>query len=227
MSYSLEEESEVIKYSPQETISFLVYCIVKDNCKSPFLLFLLEQDQTLTIPYHICTHSEPLASLAKTKFQGEYKGIIWRNQIPYALVKVQNTNINMNAMECEFAMPSEIINQKHVWNISVDPFVSQLFTEFPEMGLLRNEKKQYYNLPDVGYVGDSLESAKYQSVFGTLTNRFYLRLNRVWQEEYIIRYAVFSELSDIVFHEEEEDTEYKAQEENSVYLEYRHKDLIE
>jgi hypothetical protein len=147
-----------------------------------------------------------------------YQGIIFGKDrlTPYVLVNISDINISIfgsyfsNYTTHLFALPSEIINMKKIYDIDIDYETNQLFTEMPQIGLLTNPyTNNYYLLPDIVYTKNNRKMAEFYSIFGNSKTKVYescgkyyyfyrdlkntQKYNDVSYEECINRYALFVE----------------------------------
>jgi len=99
-----------------------------------------------------------------------YKGIIIKDS-PFAMIDITGIDITRLKLSRNtltwFLLPSEIINKQSVCNVPVDKEVTRLFTEMPELGILRNKlTNDYYIIPDGVYTGDEFKILEFNSIFG-------------------------------------------------------------
>lgn len=140
-----------------------------------------------------------------------YKGIIFGDDYltPYVLVNVTGIDICglifFRQTTNWFVLPSEIINNQRVLNIDVDKSVIKLFTNVREIGhLIDNRTNKFYMIPDVVYTSNKKRESEFKSIFGNTKTKIYDNCgeyyffyrsfyNVVKNEEYINRYALFTE----------------------------------
>jgi hypothetical protein len=155
-----------------------------------------------------------------------YRGVVFGKDgiTPYLLVNITNINSSMFGLYVSnhttklFALPSEIINVKKVYDIEIDKDTVHLFTETPQIGLLTNpHTNKYYLLPDIVYTKNNMKMAEFFSIFGNSKTKAYDSCGKYYYfyrdfsnvindtndtnvtndtngyEEYINRYALFVE----------------------------------
>jgi len=99
-----------------------------------------------------------------------YKGIVLKD-IPYAMIDITGIDITRLKLSRNtltwFVLPSEIINKQSVCNFPVDQDVTRLFTEMPELGILRHKlTNECFIIPDGVYTGDEFKILEFNSIFG-------------------------------------------------------------
>lgn len=177
---------------------------IETSCKYPFLQFMMEKipfcnnlvKEQLILPYiFISDLSNKIEDLVLNHIKNSlnilncnynnvnknmYKGIIFNNDSynPYALVNITGIDIYGINLQRQssiwFALPSEIINTKSICNIPIDEEVTQLFQDFPEIGLLYNHNSnKNYILPDAVYTGSEMKKAEFCSIFGNWKSKVY------------------------------------------------------
>jgi len=202
-TYIIENQAnKEIQIGNIDILYILCYHITTEG-KYPFLQFMMNKlpfcnnlvKEQFILPYILfdkSTHSYELLILDKIKkalqnvgcngnrvSDNMYKGIIYDNSdIPYALVNITDIDIFglslSRTTDTWFILPSEIINTTEVCNIPVDDMVIDLFTKFPELGILKNNKThEPYMLPDAVYTGGEHKNVVFNSVFGNAKTKEY------------------------------------------------------
>lgn len=182
-------------------LNILCYHVEKET-KYPFLQFMMEKipycnnivKEQITLPYiflrderydimdlvleRVKSGLELLGCDYNRVTEDMYKGILFDKDCltPYALINISEIDISglnfMRQTTCWFVLPSEIINTKKVCNIDIDSEVIQLFTEIPQISLLKNTKtNENYILPDAVYTGSEIKNAEFQSIFGNIKRK--------------------------------------------------------
>jgi len=171
--------------------------------KYPFLQFMMEKipfcnnivKELITLPYvFMSDSSKKINKVVLEKVtsglvllgcdynkvtEDMYKGIIFgKDFTPYVLVNI--TGIDICGLNFQrqttvwFALSTEIINTEKICNIDVDEYVSSLFMDFPDIGLLYNQStKESYILPDAVYTGGEIKKAEFCSIFGNCKTKVY------------------------------------------------------
>jgi hypothetical protein len=101
-----------------------------------------------------------------------YKGIVYdKEDRPYAMIDITGIDIsrlllNRNSLSW-FLLSSEIINKQSACNIQVDLETVKLFSDIPELGILRNRlTNEVFIIPDAVYSGSEFKLVEFNSVFG-------------------------------------------------------------
>ena len=176
-------------------LNFICYSVNTDG-KYPFLQFMMEKvpfcnnfvKEQFILPYILFSDikksiddlviekiklSLKNIGYVDNKLNSEmYKGITYdKDGKPYAVVDITGIDISRlhllrNSLTW-FLLPSEIINKQSVCNINIDDDVINLFTEMPELGILRNKKNdEPFLIPDAVYTGDEYKIVEFNSLFG-------------------------------------------------------------
>jgi len=185
-------------------VLYILCYSISEQCKYPFLQFMMDKipycnnvaKEQLTLPYIFVRDSTSdianivlqrvmsgldLLGCDYTKVRDDmYKGIIFiePNASPYALVNITGIDIralNFTRQTCSWiVLPSEIINVKQVCNIDIDPEITQLFIDNPQIGCLLNGKSsEYYMLPDAVYNSGDLKQGEFQAIVGNIKTKIY------------------------------------------------------
>ena len=204
---------------------------INTNAKYPFLEFMMEKipycnnivEEQFILPYLDGNLNDAKQrTLNKIKIalneivekseidkitEDNCKGCLIEGSRVFMLVNITNININKIKLNRQsltwFLLPSEIINNKSVFNINVDIDAVNIFTKTPQLGLLYNENtNKPYILPDVAYTFDNLSDSEFKSVFGNIKKKlykcreyyyFYRDYVTAIKNDYVNRYAVFVE----------------------------------
>ncbi len=186
------------------SLLYIICYSISEQCKYPYLQFMMDKipycnnvaKEQLTLPYifvrdtttdiqnivlqRVMSGLDLLGCDYAKVSEDMYKGIIFMNldTSPYALVNI--TGIDIRALNftrqtcCWFALPSEIINTKHICNIDVEPEITKLFTNNPQLSCLINSKSnEFYMLPDAVYNGGDLKQAEFQAIVGNIKTKRY------------------------------------------------------
>lgn len=177
---------------------------VETQCKYPFLQFMMEKipfcnnlvKEQFILPYifindlsnnieelvlnHVKQSLNVLNCDSNNINENMYKGIIFSHDkyTPYALVNI--TGIDIYGLNFQrqtsvwFSLVTEIINTNTICNIPIDEDIINLFTDFPEIGLLydKNTNKPYL-LPDAVYTCENIKKAEFCSIFGNCKTKAY------------------------------------------------------
>jgi hypothetical protein len=177
---------------------------IEEQYKYPFLQFMMEKvpycnnivSEQLIFPYIFIRKTERnnikelVLKKVKTSLdildceydinEDSYKGIVFDSNYltPYVLVNIPKIDICgihfFRQTTNWFVLPSEIINNQNVLNISVDQNIINLFTNVREIGQLLNiETNNYYMLPDVVYTSDKKKDSEFKSIFGNVKTKTY------------------------------------------------------
>lgn len=192
-----------IAYNQLETDLLYVLCYhINTDCKYPFLQFMLEKipfcrnlmEEKLVLPnVSINNKNEIIQEVILEKVKNSlhsigletlsinetmYKGILFIEHTPYALVNVSELDISGIHLSRNsnywFVLPTEIINTREVCGIPVDKFIVQLFIHYPQLAILTNLKtKMPYNLPDAVFTTGSHKDVEFNSIFGNIKTQVY------------------------------------------------------
>ena len=107
-----------------------------------------------------------------------YKGIFYdKKNKPYALVNISDIDIKYLPLKRNsntwFGLPSEIINTRHICNISIYEDIYSLFTETPILSLLHNKDIGICPVPDAVYTGGEYKDVEFTSIFGVRKREIY------------------------------------------------------
>jgi hypothetical protein len=176
-------------------LNFICYSINTEG-KYPFLEFMMEKvpfcnnfvKEQFIMPYILFSDiKKSLEELVIEKIkislknigcdynnvnESMYKGITYDKEgKPYAIINISGIDLTrLNLLRNNLTwmvLPSEIINTKNVCNILVDEDVTRLFTEMPELCILRNKhNNEQYLIPEAVYTGDESKVVEFNSFFG-------------------------------------------------------------
>lgn len=208
--YLLEDNANKYwKINENEYILHILCYHIEEQTVYPFLSFMMDKipfcnnivTEQLTLPYVFINNTNSIEDIIMNKIKlnlqsigcdfkltnNMYKGIIFSpdGNIPYALVNISGINIHglkiLRQSVCWFALPTEIINMKHVCNINIDHDVSTLFNTLPQIGCLFNyDTKKNYILPDVAYTTSDFKLTTFQSVFGNTQKKVYYNCSKYY-----------------------------------------------
>lgn len=197
--------SELISETTNNVCVLKILCYYIDtSAKYPFLQFMMEkiqyddvEDELMILPHIFVRDAkseikDAVLERVVSEFdvfgydlnkitEDMYKGIIYdkSGENVFALVNISAIDLcRLNYMRqttCWFVLPSEIINTKSVCDISIDPNVTNLFTNSPHVGLLSDNKtNEFYILPDVVFSAtNELKQAEFQTIFGNVKTKTY------------------------------------------------------
>jgi hypothetical protein len=211
---SINDVSKDIKNGGKYDILFLLCYSVNNESKYPFLQFMMDKmpycdnliKEQFSLPHIFYTDfSKTIETLVlekviyslnsigcnSSKIQPEmYKGVFFDIiEQPYALIDITGIDISGMCLTRNslvwFALPSEIINFKHICNIDIDLEATNLFTNSPKLGVLINPltNKPYIN-PDAVYTGGEIKMVEFNSTFGINKSKIY---NRCGEYYYFFR----------------------------------------
>ena len=193
--------------SNQNQLNILCYSINEDIVE-PFLLFMVEKINNfcnfpkLLLPSNFEENFDIENAITKIicdKFI--YNGIVcdtFNNY--YAVVKIKSPNETENNY---FALASEIINNKKIYNYSFSKEIINLFICNPSFYLLINKKTKYaYKLPDVAYKYINYDEINYYLNFNNKKEKFFNNCDEYYffnksisnslRHITIVRYALFT-----------------------------------
>lgn len=91
------------------------------------------------------------------------------NDIRYIFIDISKINIECIFLnkysEIWMALPSEIINNRHICNIPIEDELRNLFLNNPKLYTLSNISKKNYPIPDIVYSGSHFKATEFQGVF--------------------------------------------------------------
>ena len=204
-TYLIEENASKLHQLPshQHQLNVLCYSINEDIIE-PFLLFMIEKKNNfLNFPKLLLPPNEEfnvedeLINLISQPFI--YNGIIcdkFNNY--YAVVRV-NDIYDGNY----FALATEIMNNKKIYNYSFSKEIINLFIRNPIFHLLINKNTNYYyKLPDVAYKYINSDEVNYYLNFGNKKEKFFESCDEYYffnksikntlRHITIIRYAIYT-----------------------------------
>ena len=230
-TYVLENSAskDFISANNVNDILYILCYRIETKCKYPFLQFILEKipfcngliKEQFVLP-HIKSEYSKETILNKVNHmlttmdlndcdinETMYKGVIFSDNIGYALVNISDINVNALYLSRNslywFILPTEIMNAKQVCGFDIDEDVINLFVENPQISILKNKNlKTNYNLPDAVYTGsNTIKQAEFNAIFGNGKTKSYKScgkyyyFNRLFENvltnNYINRYALFIE----------------------------------
>lgn len=187
--------NDIFKSENMNMLLILCYSINIES-KYPFIQFMMEKvpftnnfiKEQFILPYVIYYDtSRSIENLVMEKVsrslnliacegnkveESMYKGIVFDNEDkPYAMINITGIDIsrlllNRNTLSW-FLLSSEIINKQSACNIPVDIYTVKLFTDIPELGILRNSStNDLFIIPDAVYSGSEFKLVEFNSVFG-------------------------------------------------------------
>ena len=158
---------------------------INDNGSYPFIQFMLYNNGTsLVLPCLDRTTSvttdilinEIVFSLDLQSETDKHKispgGFLdGTDSVRYFFVDISDLRVSSGLLENDsalwFGLLSELINNKTVYNITVDKDVCDFFTDHYELFVLHNPSTGLkYPLPDVGYHGSHFKMTEFQNEFG-------------------------------------------------------------
>lgn len=175
----------------------------ENDCKYPFIQFMLDKTphntshimpEEFIIPSIVVTqktHDVELIAFQKMKQKLEtlgcnvdylkiddcFTGVVQICGTMFLLFNVSCVSLNTFKMfphsSSWFVLPSEIMNVGSVCNIPIHVEVTNLFFCLPQLGILHNQIRFQYPLPDAVYFGSDLRKIEMQSVIGTLKTQKY------------------------------------------------------
>ena len=193
---------DIYKENIINLLNFICYRVNTDG-KYPFLEFMMEKvpfcnnfvKEQFIIPYILFSDiKKSIEELVIEKIKdslknmgGDYKNVNYNmykgitydlDGKPYAIVNITGielTRLNLLRNNLTWMiLPSEIINNKKVCNICIDEDVTKLFTEMPELGILRNQKNnEPFLIPEAVYSGDESKIVEFNSLFGIRRTKEY------------------------------------------------------
>ena len=170
-------------------INNVYICAYQVNTQSlyPFLQFLLQTNplnDTLSLPVInlLEDHKEPSLFLSYIEY---YLSFILHNQLNenfifhgfyydknnvYVFYDLTNCKIEIDQInftnDLWLCIMDEIINEKKVCNINIDPFVSHFFLEHSEFIFLKNPMGKNIEIPQVAYIGKNENKLEFTYTFG-------------------------------------------------------------
>jgi len=163
---------------------------VNNDGKLPFLKFLLTRDicdNTLNFPYlpiYDNLNTEQIINFTKIFIFGlllldnfdnfnnniEFNGFYEFENELYLFINLTACNININDIYYDtpawFVLIDEMLNQRHVCNIMIDPFVTRFFNDNYDFCLLIDKKGLSYEIPFTCYVGGEDKMLNFIYTFG-------------------------------------------------------------
>jgi hypothetical protein len=204
--YVAEENASKLFNLPPENYELNILCYsINEDIMEPFLLFMVEKNNNfLNFPKLLLNSNEDfdiennLERIIPTEFI--YKGVISdKNNNYYILVNVEKTFSNCQNY---FALVTEIINYKKIYNYSFAREITNLFINNPSFYLLINKTTKYsYKLPDVVHKYINPDETNYYLNFGNKKEKFYESCDEYFffnrainnlRHVTIVRYALFS-----------------------------------
>ena len=163
----------------------LVCYHINNNNIFPFMQFMLLKTTNLVLPtlntnkislyesiiQNISNYMSYIECENFNKDDIDVTGYYDYNNIKYIFINISKIHIETLSLEqmskIWVALPSEIINNQHICNISIGEDVINFFINNPLFYTLYNcETTSNYPIPDVVYKGSYLKSTLFQSVFG-------------------------------------------------------------
>jgi hypothetical protein len=200
---SISDISKDIKNGGKYDILFLLCYSVNTEAKYPFIQFMMDKmpycdnliKEQFSLPHLFYTDfSKTIETLVLEKViyslnsigcncdnihSDMYKGIVHDLiEQPYAVIDITGIDISGMCLTRNsliwFALPSEIINVKHICNIDIDLEATNLFTNSPKLGVLANPlTNQPYINPDAVYTGGDIKMVEFNSTFGINKSQIY------------------------------------------------------
>jgi hypothetical protein len=180
-----EMVKEVVEYNK---IYIFAYEVITTG-KYPFLRILLTRDiiNALTLPtiniYKKMT-SQELINYSKVNLFGllmqtdfeifktniEFNGFTEFNNNLYLFMDITKCKMNINDIfstnNLWMTLIDEIVNHKHLCNIDIDNEIIELLTLNEEFCFLLDENNEFYEIPQVSYVGKPENKLNFTYVFG-------------------------------------------------------------
>ena len=211
-----ENVFEIFDFPPNNFELKLLCYSVNENIINPFLIFMMEkkEDNILNFPRLTFTCDEnidiqdKISELISEKYT--YHGIIQNRNYYYAVVELKefnnmekNNNTYNNTNNYYFALATEIINYKKIYNYQISTEIINLFMDNPAFYLLIDKNTNYpYKLPDVGYKYINKDEENYYLNFGSKKEKifescdeyyfFNKSINNLLRHVTIVRYALFT-----------------------------------
>lgn len=211
-TYIVEQNaSKIFNIPSNKQLNINIFCYsINNDIINPFLLFMFEEiNNILYFPKFIlnCDEEFNIEDKLTNLFSGlfTYHGIIINGDDYYCVVRIDDihnfyNNIYKNNY---FALATEIINNKKIFNYSFSNEIINLFINNPSFYSLVNENTNYcYKLPDVVYKYVGPDEVNYYLNFGNKKEKFFescdeyyffnRRINNSLRYVTLIRYALFT-----------------------------------
>ena len=171
-------------------IKIIAYEVNNDGVY-PFLQFLLFKDDFLpylSLPFiplnYNIVNTEQIINMAKILFIGlnltdnyesfanniVFDGFYEYNGQMFLFVDITQNKLNLYDIYSDsvvrLALVHEIVNQKHVCNISIDKNVTEFFNNNCDFCLLEDINNEDYEVPLVSYVGKQANKLNFTYIFG-------------------------------------------------------------
>jgi hypothetical protein len=152
---------------------FLSYLLVKSQITDTLVLptFALSKEDVISVSTFLSNSIERLlrgtgGDLTKKR----YHGCLFQDNKLYVFYDFSNCKIRIpNAMRRNhlwFGLIDEIMNQRHICNLKVDPSVTDFFRVNLDLLFLKDEDDSSYEVPVVAHIGKELSSLGFTYVFG-------------------------------------------------------------
>lgn len=203
--YLIEENASKLHQLPSHQYQLNVLCYsINEDIVEPFLLFMVEEKNNfLNFPKLLLPPNEEfnvedeLLNLISQPYI--YHGLICDKLNNYYAVVRVNDIYDGNY----FALATEIMNNKKIYNYSFSKEIINLFIRNPTFHLLINKNTNYaYKLPDVVYKYVNSDEVNYylnfrnkKEKFFELSDEYYFfnkSINSLLRHTTIIRYAIFT-----------------------------------
>jgi hypothetical protein len=205
-TYIVEKKASKMCQLPSNQYQLNILCyLINEDIVEPFLLFMVEKINNffhfpkLLLPLNFEENFDienALTEIIQQEFI--YHGIVcdtFNNY--YAVIRTQSTENNY------FALASEIINNKKIYNYSFSKEIINLFIRNPSFYLLINKKTKYaYKLPDVAYKYINSDEINYYLNFNNKKEKFFESCDEYYffnksisnslRHVTIVRYALFT-----------------------------------
>jgi hypothetical protein len=204
-AYLIEKNASKLHQLPSHQYQLNVLCYsINEDIIEPFLLFMVEEKNNfLNFPKLLLPPNEEFnidVELSNIIFQPYvYHGIICDKLNNYYAVVRVNDIYDGNY----FAIATEIMNNKKIYNYSFSKEIINLFIQNPSFHLLINNDTNYaYKSPDVAYKYVNLDEVNYYLNFGNKKEKFFESCDEYYffnksidnslRHITIIRYAIFT-----------------------------------
>jgi hypothetical protein len=100
----------------------------------------------------------------------DFNGFMEHNNGLYIFFDITSCNLKINDIyksnNLWLVLIDEIVNQKHLCNIAIEPFVTDLFISNPEFCFLLDENDEAYEIPIVSFIGKPSNKLNFTFIFG-------------------------------------------------------------
>lgn len=212
-NYIVETNASKMCQLPSNQYKLNIICYsINEDIVEPFLLFMVEKINNffnfpkLLLPLNFEENFDIENAITEIiHYPFIYNGIVcdtFNNY--YAVVAIKNIlEIEKYSENYYFALASEIINNKKIYNYSFSKEITNLFIRNPSFYLLINKKTKYaYKLPDVVYKYINSDEINYYLNFNNKKEKFFESCDEYYffnksisnslRHVTIVRYALFT-----------------------------------